>query len=76
MALLNATLSGTPGLSAPTLVTRVQAVIVAVTQAARRRAVYRRTVRELNTLNPRELTDLGIHPAMIHDVAREAAYGK
>lgn len=76
MALLNATLSGTPGLSAPTLVTRVQAVIVAVTQAARRRAVYRRTVRELNTLSSREMTDLGIHPSMINDVAREAAYGK
>lgn len=76
MALLNATLIGTPRRSVQTLVARVQAAVVALKQAARRRAVYKRTVRELNTLNPRELTDLGIHPAMIHDVAREAAYGK
>ena len=76
MALLNATLIGTRRLNAQTLVTRVQAAVVALKQAARRRAVYKRTVRELNALNPREMTDLGIHPAMIHDVAREAAYGK
>ncbi len=76
MALLNATLSGTPGLSSPTVFTRVQAVLVTLKQAARRRAVYRRTVRELNALTEREMTDLGIHPSMITDVAREAAYGK
>ena len=76
MALLNATLSGTPGLSAPTFFTRVQAVVVTLKQAARRRAVYRRTVRELNALTEREMTDLGIHPSMITEVAREAAYGK
>ena len=76
MALLNATLSGTPRLSVSTLITRVQAAIVALKQAARRRAVYRRTVRELNALTAREMTDLGIHPSMINDVAREAAYGK
>ena len=76
MALLNATLSGTPRLGAQTLVARVQAAVVALKQAAGRRAVYRRTVRELNTLSSREMTDLGIHPSMINDVAREAAYGK
>ena len=76
MALLNATLIGSPRLSVQTLVARVQAAVVALKQAVRRRAVYKQTVRELNTLTAREMTDLGIHPAMIHDVARAAAYGK
>jgi len=70
MALLNATLSGTPRLSE-----RVQAVLASLKQAARRRAVYKRTVRELRALTEREMADLGIHPAMINEVAHEAAYG-
>ena len=76
MALLIATPSGTQTLSATTLVKRVQAVVSTLKQAARRRAVYKRTVRELNVLTVRELNDLGLHPAMISEVAREAAYGK
>jgi uncharacterized protein YjiS (DUF1127 family) len=36
---------------------------------------YRSTVRELSALSHRDLTDLGIHPADIHAIARQAAYG-
>lgn len=38
--------------------------------------VYRQTVRELNALGDRGLTDLGISRAMIPSLARETAYGK
>jgi uncharacterized protein YjiS (DUF1127 family) len=41
-----------------------------------RRKVYRQTVRELNALTTRELTDLGITRSMITRVALEAAYGR
>lgn len=46
--------------------------------AAHRRAqqrAYHATVRELSALSHRDLTDMGIHPADIHAVARQAAYG-
>ena len=76
MAHLNATLRGTPSLSVPTLVNRLQAVVATLKQAVRRRALYKRTLRELNALTEREMNDLGIYPAMISQVAREAAYGK
>lgn len=45
-------------------------------EATARRKVYRETLRELRTLSPRELDDLGIHQSMITRVAQEAAYGK
>jgi uncharacterized protein YjiS (DUF1127 family) len=35
---------------------------------------YRATLNELGSLNDRDLADLGLHRAMIADVAREAAY--
>jgi uncharacterized protein YjiS (DUF1127 family) len=71
MALLNATRSGSFSLGA-----RVQATLAALQQSLNRRAVYRRTLRELNALSPRELADLGLHAALIEQVAHEAAYGK
>lgn len=40
-----------------------------------RRAVYRQTVRELNSLNGRDLADLGIQRTMIRSIARDAAWG-
>ncbi len=46
--------------------------------AAHRRAqdrAYRSTVRELSALSSRDLADMGIHRADIHDIARQAAYG-
>jgi uncharacterized protein YjiS (DUF1127 family) len=44
---------------------------------AQRRAQHRAynvTVNELVALSDRDLTDLGIHRADIHDIARQAAY--
>ncbi|MEC8628973.1 MAG: DUF1127 domain-containing protein [Pseudomonadota bacterium] len=41
--------------------------------ALARRAVYKRTVAELNMLNDRELNDLGLHRSMIKGLAREEA---
>lgn len=40
-----------------------------------RRAVYRQTLRELNELTERDLTDLGMARANIRSVAYEAAWG-
>jgi uncharacterized protein YjiS (DUF1127 family) len=45
---------------------------------AQRRAQHRdycSTVSELTALSSRELTDLGIHPADIREIARQAVYG-
>lgn len=39
------------------------------------RRVYRSTVKELSSLSSRDLTDIGIHPADIRDIARQGAYG-
>lgn len=36
---------------------------------------YRKTVSELSAMSARDLTDIGIHPADIDRLAREAAYG-
>lgn len=43
--------------------------------AITRRALYRRTVRELSALSNRELADLGLNPSIIERVAHESAYG-
>ena len=41
-----------------------------------KRATYRATVAELNTLSGRDLADLGIHRSSIRSIAYEAAYVK
>ncbi len=41
-----------------------------------RRRVFRQTIRELQALSNRELSDLGIDRSMITRVSSEAAYGK
>jgi uncharacterized protein YjiS (DUF1127 family) len=71
MAYVNNTRVGTI-----TLADRVAALMKSVRLAVERRAVYHRTLRELNALNDRDLADLGLHRATIVDVAAEAAYGK
>lgn len=71
MAQVNATLDGTQSLS-----DRALAFVANLKDGLRRRALYKRTLRELNNLTAREMADLGIHPAIIDQVAREAAYGK
>ena len=55
---------------------RFSALLAGLGEARQRRKVYRQTLRELNVLSTRELTDLGIHRSMITRVALEAAYGK
>lgn len=50
-------------------------VFKSVKVALERRAVFARTIRELNALSDRELADLGISRVSIRDVAAEAAYG-
>ncbi len=55
---------------------RIAGWVNSLRQAALRRAVYERTVRELHSLTNRELADLGISRLSIEDVARAAAYGK
>ncbi len=71
MADLNATRIAPLGLG-----DRIVSALVSIKEAARRRAVYRQTLRELNALSTRDLNDLGIHKSMIGRIAREAAYGK
>lgn len=71
MAYVNETRSANAGLA-----DRLAAFVKSLREAARRRAVYRQTLRELNALSTRELADLGIHRAMITRIAMEAAYGK
>ena len=41
-----------------------------------KRAIYRTTVAELNSLSGRDLADLGIHRSSIRSIAYEAAYIK
>lgn len=51
-------------------------VSVNVKAALARRAIYSRTLAELNALTDRDLADLGVSRHQIGDLAREAAYGK
>jgi uncharacterized protein YjiS (DUF1127 family) len=53
---------------------RVANIVKSVKDAVERRRVYAQTVRELSGLTDRDLTDLGLARANIHDLAREAAY--
>lgn len=55
---------------------RFVATIAAIRTAIERRRLYLRTHRELSALTVRELTDLGINPTMIPQIAHVAAYGK
>ena len=55
---------------------RLAGLIKWARKTAQQRAIYDRTVRELNALTNRELADLGISRLNIQDVARAAAFGK
>ncbi|MGL4321749.1 MAG: DUF1127 domain-containing protein [Paracoccaceae bacterium] len=57
------------------LIDRISNMIASYKAKAAQRAVYNRTVYELNLLTDRELSDLGIARISIEDVARVAAYG-
>jgi len=71
MAYVNTTRAANNGIA-----DRFAAIVKSVKDAAQRRRVYNQTARELNALNERELSDLGIHRSMITTIATEAAYGK
>lgn len=58
-----------------TLSDRLSSLVAQVREANARRALYSRTLRELNALSDRDLTDLGMSRFSIADVARRAAYG-
>lgn len=58
------------------LADRFSGILAQIKATMARRAVYAQTVRELNVLSDRELSDLGIARYEINAVAAEAAYGK
>ena len=62
--------------SGSTTFDRISAFFAGVADKGRRYGVYRQTLRELDALSDRDLNDLGLHRAMIEDVALQAAYGK
>ena len=66
----------TAGRSAAGLSDRIAGLFRAVAEARQKRAVYNRTLRELEQLSARDLADLGIARALIAEIAHEAAYGK
>ena len=55
---------------------RIHAFFVGLREARQRYRVYRETLRELNMLSDRDLSDLGLHRSAINSIAIEAAYGK
>jgi len=57
------------------LAARFRKVLDVLSQRAGQAAVYRQTVRELQSLGNRDLADLGIHRSEIRRIATEAAYG-
>jgi uncharacterized protein YjiS (DUF1127 family) len=57
------------------LLSRVLSAKAGIIAALRQRQVYLSTLRELNSLSDRDLADLGIHRAILGDIAHEAAYG-
>jgi uncharacterized protein YjiS (DUF1127 family) len=56
--------------------TRLAEIRKDMVEAWRAQSIYRQTMRELQALSPRELTDLGLNPSMLRSIAMEAAYGK
>ena len=61
--------------AAPVIPEGIGGVLKSVKAALERRAVFARTVRELEALTDRELADLGIARVSIRDIAAQAAYG-
>lgn len=55
---------------------RIHAFFAGLREARQRYRVYRQTLRELNMLSDRDLSDIGLHRSSIDSIAIEAAYGK
>ncbi len=62
--------------TAPTTTPRANGLMARIVEAVAARKVYRTTLTELQALDNRDLTDLGISRSMIKSIAYEAAYGK
>lgn len=58
----------------PALSERIQNFRANLRASRERRALYNRTVRELELLSDRDLADLGIARQSIHNIAYEHAY--
>lgn len=56
------------------LLSRIAQMLHMTREERARRALYRRTVRELSALSNRDLADLGISRSAIRSLAHEAAY--
>lgn len=57
-------------------VANIAATFAEIKEKAQKRAMFRKTVRELNTLSGAELADLGLSRGSIRSTAFEAVYGK
>lgn len=55
---------------------RIAAMRVALAERRAKRKVYTTTLRELEGLSNRDLSDLGMNRSMIKQIAFDAAYGK
>jgi len=60
----------------PTLADRISAWWAGSREKAAQYAIYRRTIRELESMSDRDLADIGISRGQIADIAAEAAFGK
>ncbi len=59
----------------PAISERIQSALADLREHRTRRALYRRTVNELEVLSDRDLADLGISRFSISDLARKHAFG-
>jgi len=59
-----------------TITERFGALRAQMAEAIAQRKIYRTTLAELESLNARELADIGLSRSMIKSVAYQAAYGK
>ncbi len=58
------------------LIVWARATLDGMKEAARLRAIYVRTLTELDGMSDRDLADINISRHQIRDIAREAAYGQ
>ena len=55
---------------------RIASLRSAIVERRAKRKIYTTTLRELESLSNRDLSDLGMNRSMIKQIAFEAAYGK
>ncbi len=62
--------------TAPSLLSRIRAVVASFAQERANWTQYNRTVAELGSLADHELADIGVRRCDIADIAHEHAFGK